>query len=105
MTNGYIIFYEGSSVSDAEQSIGAGSLSSLPPAVKQIFDSFVLLAPSDPSQFEEGEDSQPQDVEGVLEGGNLADQGDDGDDDQGDDGDDDQGDDGDDDQGDDGDDE
>ncbi|MFL6478397.1 MAG: hypothetical protein ACJ707_06225, partial [Nitrososphaera sp.] len=53
MTNGYIIFYEGSSVSDAEQTIGVGSLSSLPPAVKQIFDSFVLLSPAEPPQDEE----------------------------------------------------
>ncbi len=41
---GYTVFYEGSSVSAAELTIGFGSLSSLPPAVKQVFDSFELLA-------------------------------------------------------------
>ncbi len=41
---GYTIFYEGSSVSAAELTIGFGSLSSLPPPVKQVFDSFELLA-------------------------------------------------------------
>jgi hypothetical protein len=41
---GYTVFYEGRSLSVAEQTIGFGSLSSLPPAVKQVFDSFELLA-------------------------------------------------------------
>jgi hypothetical protein len=41
---GYTVFYEGRSLSVAELTIGFGSLSSLPPAVKQVFDSFELLA-------------------------------------------------------------
>src|ERR687895_418179 len=44
MTKGYTIFYEGSSVSAAEPTIGFGSLRQLPPAVKQVFDSFQLIA-------------------------------------------------------------
>jgi hypothetical protein len=41
---GYTVFYEGSFVSAAELTIGFGSLSTLPPAVKQVFDSFELVA-------------------------------------------------------------
>jgi hypothetical protein len=44
MTKGYTMFYEGSSVSAAEPTIGFGSLRQLPPAVKQVFDSFELIA-------------------------------------------------------------
>ena len=44
MTKGYTIFYEGSSVSAAELTIGSGSISPLPPAVRQVFDSFELIA-------------------------------------------------------------
>jgi hypothetical protein len=44
MTKGYTIFYEGSSVSAAEPTIGFGSLRPLPPAVGQILDSFQLIA-------------------------------------------------------------
>ena len=43
-TKGYTIFYEGSSVSAAEPTIGFGSLRQIPPAVKQVFDSFQLIA-------------------------------------------------------------
>jgi alpha-amylase/alpha-mannosidase (GH57 family) len=44
MTKGYTIFYEGSSVSAAEPTIGFGNLRQLPAAVKQVFDSFELVA-------------------------------------------------------------
>ena len=44
MTKGYTIFYEGSSVSAAGPTKGFGSLRQLPPAVRQIFDSFELIA-------------------------------------------------------------
>src|SRR5829696_938375 len=44
ITKGYTMFYEGSSVSAAEPTIGFGSLRQLPPAVKQVFDSFELIA-------------------------------------------------------------
>jgi hypothetical protein len=44
MVIGYTIFYEGSSVSAAELAIGLGSLRPLPPSVKQVFDSFELIA-------------------------------------------------------------
>jgi hypothetical protein len=43
-TMGYTIFYEGSSLSAEEPTIGFGSLRQLPPAVKQIFGSFELIA-------------------------------------------------------------
>src|SRR5829696_8270851 len=44
ITKGYTMFYERSSVSAAEPTIGFGSLRQLPPAVKQVFDSFKLIA-------------------------------------------------------------
>src|SRR5829696_3294067 len=50
ITKGYTMFYEGSSVSAAEPTIGFGSLRQLPPAVKQIFDSFELIAAPDVAQ-------------------------------------------------------
>jgi hypothetical protein len=50
MTKGYSVFYEGSSVSAAEPTIGFGSLRQLPPAVKQVFDSFELIAASEVAQ-------------------------------------------------------
>src|SRR5215218_6164890 len=49
-TKGYTIFYEGSSVSAAEPTIGFGSLRQLPPAVKQVFDSFELIAAPEVAQ-------------------------------------------------------
>jgi hypothetical protein len=49
-TKGYTIFYEGSSVSAAEPTIGFGSLRQIPPAVKQIFDSFQLIAAPEVAQ-------------------------------------------------------
>jgi hypothetical protein len=50
MTKGYTMFYEGSSVSAAEPTIGFGSLRQLPPAVKQVFDSFELIAAPEVAQ-------------------------------------------------------
>jgi hypothetical protein len=50
MTKGYTIFYEGSSVSEAEPTIGFGNLRQLPPAVKQVFDSFELIAAPEVAQ-------------------------------------------------------
>jgi hypothetical protein len=50
MTKGYAIFYEGSSVSASEPTIGFGNLRQLPPAVKQVFDSFVLVAAPEVAQ-------------------------------------------------------
>jgi hypothetical protein len=50
MTKGYTIFYEGSTVSAAEPTIGFGSLRQLPPAVKQVFDSFELIAAPEVAQ-------------------------------------------------------
>jgi hypothetical protein len=49
-TKGYTMFYEGSSVSAAEPTIGFGSLRQLPPAVKQVFDSFELIAAPEVAQ-------------------------------------------------------
>jgi hypothetical protein len=51
VTKGYTVFYEGSSVSAAaEPTIGFGSLRQLPPAVKQVFDSFELVAAPEVAQ-------------------------------------------------------
>jgi hypothetical protein len=49
-TKGYTIFYEGSSLSPAEITIGFGSLRPLPQAVGQVFDSFGLIAPPEVAQ-------------------------------------------------------
>ena len=49
-TKGYTIFYEGSSLSPAEITIGFGSLRPLPPAVGQVFDSFELIAAPEVAQ-------------------------------------------------------
>ena len=50
MTKGYSVFYEGSSISEAEPTIGSGSLRQLPPSVKQVFDSFQLIAAPEVAQ-------------------------------------------------------
>jgi hypothetical protein len=50
MTKGYTVFYEGSSVSAAELALGFGSLRQLPPVVKQVFDSFELIAAPEVAQ-------------------------------------------------------
>jgi hypothetical protein len=49
-TKGYTIFYEGSSLSPAEITIGFGSLRPLPQAVGQVFDSFGLIAAPEAAQ-------------------------------------------------------
>ena len=67
---GYTVFYEGSSVSDAELTIGFGSLSSLPPAVQQVFDSFELLAAPEVEQAiaqQSAESAVAEPVEGAEE--------------------------------------
>jgi hypothetical protein len=68
MTKGYTIFYEGSSVSAAEITIGFGSLSPLPPPVRQIFDSFELIAAPGTEQTEApetpGDDGEEDDGDG-----------------------------------------
>src|SRR3712207_7669719 len=43
-SKGYSVFYEGSSVSKEEPTIGFSSLRQLPSAAKQVFDSFELIA-------------------------------------------------------------
>ena len=68
MTKGYTIFYEGSSVSAAEITIGFGSLSPLPPPVRQVFDSFELIAEPGTEQAEApetpGDDGEEDDGDG-----------------------------------------
>jgi hypothetical protein len=68
MTKGYTIFYEGSSVSAAEITIGFGSLSPLPPPVRQVFDSFELIAETGAEQAEAletpGDDGEEDDGDG-----------------------------------------
>ena len=80
MTKGYTIFYEGSSVSAAEPTIGFGSLRQLPPAVKQVFDSFELTAApevaealaqqaaeaAEPGEGEDGGENDGDDVDDLL---------------------------------------
>jgi hypothetical protein len=92
MTKGYTIFYEGSSVSAAEITIGFGSLSPLPPPVRQVFDSFELIAAPEAEQEEAaetaGDDGEEDDGDGD-EGGDGEGDSDEEDDDDGEDGDDD----------------
>jgi hypothetical protein len=73
MTKGYTIFYEGSSVSAAEPTIGFGSLQQLPPAVKQVFYSFELIvAPevaaeaAEPAEGGDGGENDGDDVDDLL---------------------------------------
>src|ERR671919_484320 len=77
MTKGYTIFYEGSSVSAAEPTIGFGSLRPLPPAVKQVFDSFELIAApevaqalaehaAEPAEGGDGGENDGDDVDDLL---------------------------------------
>jgi hypothetical protein len=74
MTKGYTIFYEGSSVSAAEPTIGFGSLRQLPPAVKQVFDSFQLIAAPEVAQALAQQASEAADAaEGVDGGENNSD--------------------------------
>jgi len=93
MTKGYTIFYEGSSVSAAEITIGFGSLSPLPPPVRQVFDSFELIAETGAEQAEAletpGDDGEEED-DGDGDEGRAGDgDSDEVDDDNGEDGDDD----------------
>jgi hypothetical protein len=93
MTKGYTIFYEGSSVSAAEITIGFGSLSPLPPPVRQVFDSFELIAETGVEQAEApetpGDDGEEED-DGDSDEGRAGDgDSDEVDDDNGEDGDDD----------------
>jgi hypothetical protein len=80
MTKGYTIFYEGSSVSAAEITIGFGSLSPLPPPVRQVFDSFELIAETGAEQAEAletpGEDGD-DDGDGDGDGDDGGDEGED----------------------------
>ena len=101
---GYTVFYEGRSLSTAELTIGFGSLSSLPPAVKQVFDSFELLAAPEVEEAiaqQSAEAAAAEPVEGAEDEENDEDEGDDEDEDEGDDEDEDEGDDEDEDEGDD----
>jgi hypothetical protein len=73
MTKGYTIFYEGSSFSAAEPTIGFGSLQQLPPAVKQVFYSFELIvAPevaaeaAEPAEGGDGGENDGDDVDDLL---------------------------------------
>jgi hypothetical protein len=75
---GYTVFYEGRSLSTAELTIGFGSLSSLPPAVKQVFDSFELLAAPEVEEAiaqQSAEAAEP--VEGAEDEESDEDEGDD----------------------------
>jgi hypothetical protein len=77
---GYIVFYEGRSLSVAELTIGFGSLSPLPPAVKQVFDSFELLTAPEVEEAiaqQSAEASAIEPVEGAEDQGNDEDDGDD----------------------------
>ena len=92
MTKGYTIFYEGSSVSAAELTIGSGSISPLPPAVRQVFDSFELIAAPEVEEaiaqraVEAAEPAERGDDEGEDEGDDEGeDEGDDEGEDEGDD--------------------
>jgi hypothetical protein len=90
VTKGYTVFYEGSSVSAAELALGFGSLRQLPPAVKQVFDSFELIAAPEVAQALAEQAEAAQTVEGGgdndvgLAGGDEDDDGGDEDDDGGD---------------------
>ena len=82
---GYTVFYEGRSLSVAELTIGFGSLSSLPPAVKQVFDSFELLAAPEVEQAiaqQSAEAAVAEPVEGAEDEENDEDEDDDEDEDE-----------------------
>ena len=91
---GYTIFYEGSSLSEAEITIGFGSLRSLPPAVGQVLDSFELIVAPEVALAlaEQAAGAAAEPAEGVEDGDDDGDDEGDDDDDEGDD-DDDEGDD------------
>jgi hypothetical protein len=85
-TKGYTVFYEGSSVSAAEITIGFGSLRPLPSPAVQIFDSFELIAAPEVAQAIAEQAAQAAETaEGVEDGDGGDDEGDDdGDDEDGD---------------------
>jgi len=85
MTKGYTIFYEGSSVSAAEITIGFGSLEPLPQAVGQVFDTFELIAAPEVEQGLAGAAETAEDGDEGDDGG-AGDDDDDDNDDRGDDG-------------------
>jgi hypothetical protein len=80
-TKGYTIFYEGSSLSEAEITLGLGSLRPLPPAVGQVFDSFELIVAPEVAEAlaEQAAAGAAETAEGVEDDGD--DDGDDGGDD------------------------
>jgi hypothetical protein len=84
MTKGYTIFYEGSSLSEGEPTIGFGSLRPLPLHVGQILDSFALITAPEVAQAlaEQAAEAAAEPVEGVDDDGDE-----DGGDEDGDDGD------------------
>jgi hypothetical protein len=93
-TKGYSVFYEGSSVSEAEITIGFGSLRPLPSPVGQIFNSFeLIIAPEVAQALAQQAAGEAESAEGENnddggdeedDGGNDGDDGDDGDSDEGD---------------------
>jgi hypothetical protein len=89
---GYTIFYEGSTLSEAEKTIGFGSLRPLPPIVRQILDSFELIIAPEVAQAlaEQAEaEGAAEAGEGVEDNGDDdSEDGDDGDDEGGEEGDD-----------------
>jgi hypothetical protein len=82
-TKGYTIFYEGSSLSEAEITLGLGSLRPLQPAVGQVFDSFELIVAPEVAEAlaEQAAAGAAETAEGVEDDGD--DDGDDGGDDNG----------------------
>jgi hypothetical protein len=82
-TKGYTIFYKGSSLSEAEITLGFGSLRPLPPAVGQVFDSFELIVAPEVAEAlaEQAAAGAAETTEGVEDDGD--DDGDDGGDDDG----------------------
>ncbi len=79
---GYTIFYEGSSLSEAEITIGFGSLRPLPPAIGQILDSFELIvAPEVAQALAEQAAGSAEPAEGIDDGDGDDDDDDDDDDD------------------------
>jgi hypothetical protein len=82
-TKGYTIFHEGSSLSEAEITLGFGSLRPLPPAVGQVFDSFELIVAPEVAEAlaEQAAAGAAETTEGVEDDGD--DDGDDGGDDNG----------------------
>src|SRR5215203_1163037 len=66
-TKGYTIFYEGTSLSPAEITIGFGSLRPLPLDVRQVFDSFELIAAPEVAQALAAEGTQGTQIDETVE--------------------------------------